>query len=87
MTYEVRLDRRPDNYLRRLDRRTQERINRRLEQIATNPYDPKTRPLTNAQGLRAARVGDWRILFFVNDDAHIVQIVDIGPRGQVYRRL
>ena len=87
MNYEIHLDRRPENYLRRLDRRMQGRIHRRLRQIAEDPYDPRTRQLTNAEGLRAARVGDWRILFFVSEAPHIVQVVDIGPRGQIYRNL
>jgi mRNA-degrading endonuclease RelE of RelBE toxin-antitoxin system len=85
--YEVWLDRQPERYLRRLDRRTQERIHRRLQQIADDPYSPRTRQLVDAERLRAARVGGWRILFFVNEEAHAIQIVDISPRGQIYRGL
>ena len=60
---------------------------RRIDQIAADPYGPHTKPLTNLAGRRAARVGDYRIVFTVDDDDKVVSISDIGPRGQIYRRL
>jgi len=57
----------------------------RLEQIAADPYGPYTKPLTNAANLRAARVGGWRIVFSVDEEAHAVNVSAIGPRGEIYR--
>ena len=58
----------------------------RPEQIAADPYGPCTKPLTNAANLRAARVAGWRIVFSVDEDAHVVNVSAIGPRGEIYRR-
>ena len=85
MTYEVRLSRDAANYLQRVDRRTYERFLRRLEQIAADPYGGHTKPLGGAGQRRAARVGDWRIVFTVDRVAQVVNVSDIGPRGQIYR--
>jgi mRNA interferase RelE/StbE len=85
--YEVRLSRIAERYLRRLSRPDQSRIIRRLEQIASDPSGPASRPLTNAAGFRSARVGDWRIVLRIDDEARVIEVADIGPRGQVYRRL
>ncbi len=86
MTYRVQLSRQAATYLGRLGRTDQERIARRIEQIATNPHGSQTKPLTNLSGRRAARVGGYRFVFAIDDEAHIVSLSD-GPRGQVYRRL
>jgi mRNA-degrading endonuclease RelE of RelBE toxin-antitoxin system len=32
-------------------------------------------------------MSSWRIIFTVDHDQHLVEISNIGPRGQVYRWL
>jgi len=85
--YEVRLSRNAEGYLRRLRRADQERILGRLQQIAANPFGPYSKPLSNLAGRRSARVGDWRVILTLDHDQRLVNVSDIGPRGQVYRRL
>lgn len=87
MSFELRLSGRAEAYLARLDPPTRERIRRRLNEIATAPYGQHTKWLTGRRGLRASRVGDYRILFEVDDAAREIAVTIIGPRGQVYRRL
>jgi mRNA-degrading endonuclease RelE of RelBE toxin-antitoxin system len=58
---------------------------RRLAQLTVNPRGPYTKPLTNAAGRWASRVGDWRIIFTIDDQARVVDVSVIGPRGAVYR--
>jgi mRNA interferase RelE/StbE len=31
------------------------------------------------------RVGGWRIIYTIHDDVLLVVIVDVGPRGSIYR--
>ncbi len=85
--YEIILSRQAARYLERLDRTAQQRIVDRLEQLAKNPLGPFTKPLTNAEGLRSSRVGTWRIVYRIDASTHAVQVSDIAPRGEVYRRL
>jgi mRNA interferase RelE/StbE len=87
VTYEVRIARQAERYLRRLEQQDQQRILRRLAQIAADPRGPYTKPLTNAAGRRSSRVGGWRIIFAVDDGARVVDVSAIGPRGEVYRDL
>lgn len=81
MTDEVRLSRNAEHTVRRRNRADQTRSIRRLEQIAAEPRGPASTPLTNAGGLRSARVGAWRIIFTSNDDAQVIGVDDMGPRG------
>jgi mRNA interferase RelE/StbE len=85
MTYEVRVARQAELYLRRLDHSTRDRILARLDQIAENPFGLNTKPLTNSAGLRSSRVGGYRIVFSVDVSAQIVDVSVIGPRGGAYR--
>jgi mRNA interferase RelE/StbE len=87
MTYEIRLSRRAESYLRRLDARTRQRIISRLQQIANDPFGPHTKPLKDTLGRRSARIGGWRIIFAVSEQEQAVNVSTIGPRGEVYREL
>jgi mRNA-degrading endonuclease RelE of RelBE toxin-antitoxin system len=52
-----------------------------------NPYDPAVSiPLRGrSDGLRRARVGGLRILFYVEDEIQVVSVTRIAPRGDVYK--
>ena len=72
-------------YFSALDRNTQARIRKKLEAIAAEPQAARlSKPLVGADS-RTARVGDYRIVFTI--DPQVLYVADIGPRGQIYRRL
>ncbi|MDI3299035.1 MAG: type II toxin-antitoxin system RelE/ParE family toxin [Bacillota bacterium] len=82
LTYEAEKD------LDRLDRTTERRIRRRLRELADAPFDLRlSKPLVGLEGLRSSRVGDWRILFTVNEAERILEVLAVRPRGEAYRRL
>jgi mRNA interferase RelE/StbE len=88
VSYEVRLSNRSAGDLDRLNRDTQKRIVKRLEELAKLPYDPRlSNRLTNDGGLRKSRIGGWRIIFLLDEEHHIVNVVTIERRGQVYQRI
>ena len=87
MTYTVRLSRNAEHAIRRLTHSDRARVIQRLEQIAAEPRGRAGKALTNAPGYHSSRVGDWRIIFSIDDDDQMIDIVDVGPRGEVYRRL
>jgi mRNA interferase RelE/StbE len=88
VTYVAKLSARAARDLDRLDDAVCRRILDRIEEIARNPFDPRTSArLTNAGGLRKSRVGGWRIIFTTDDDRHEITVVTVERRGQVYKRL
>ncbi|TQS88291.1 type II toxin-antitoxin system RelE/ParE family toxin [Arthrobacter sp. TS-15] len=53
--------------------------------LADNPYR-LSRPLTNELlGLRTARRGDYRVLFTLDTEAHILYVHRIEHRSDVYK--
>ena len=88
MIYELRLAGPARRYLDRLDLKTQDRFERKFQQIAADPFDLQhSKPLSGAGSRRSARVGGWRIIFTVYRESQVVLVDEIGPRGQIYRRL
>ncbi|MBF8265122.1 MAG: Type II toxin-antitoxin system RelE/ParE family toxin [Dehalococcoidia bacterium] len=37
------------------------------------------------EGMRSVRVGDWRIVYEIDDKNSVVVVHGIGPRGQIYK--
>jgi mRNA interferase RelE/StbE len=87
VSFDVQLSRSAARYLEHLPRPVQQRVADRLRQLATDPFGSYTKPLEGPGDRRAARVGDWRIVFTVDQDARRVNVSAIAPRGQVYRGL
>lgn len=88
MNYQTHFSREAVKRLDRMDRGTCERIERRMEELETNPYDPRiSKPLKELEGMRSSRVGEWRILYTIDRTANILYIVAIRPRGEAYRQL
>ena len=83
--YSFRLSRVAEKGLARLDPELLRRIGRRLEQLCENPRDPRlTRELVNRRGLRRTRVGAYRIVFRIDDEARMLFFETIAPRGEAY---
>ncbi len=61
-------------------------IRDKLRQLATAPHvsNNNVKKLQGREGYRL-RVGDWRVIYEIHDDRLIVLVLDIGPRGGIYR--
>jgi mRNA interferase RelE/StbE len=87
VTFNLSFSRRAANYLRRMDRESQERMADAFRRLCEDPLVRGSKPLRDSAGRRAFRVGGWRIIYFVDDENHNVHVDLIGPRGEVYREL
>lgn len=88
MTYAVRFTHRAEKDVARLDRDTQKRITQKAAELGISPYDPRVSgTLTQKGRLRKSRIGGWRLIYSVDEEAKIVTIVAIERRGQVYKRV
>jgi mRNA interferase RelE/StbE len=63
---------------------TQERINEAIADLGDTPRPFGSIKLTAKEGHRI-RVGDYRILYNINDDAKLVIIYRVRARGDAYR--
>lgn len=83
--YRIVLADRAERELRRLDREAQSRIVTAIRQLAADPrHNPRVKRLSGRVGYRM-RVGDYRVLFDIEDDRLVVLVIQIGHRREVYR--
>ena len=88
MIFEVAFSRAAAKTLDNLDRPTERRIRDRINEIALNPFDKRlSKVLTDEKGRRSSRIGSWRIVFLVNTEKTLVNVLAIGSGGQIYRGL
>lgn len=70
--------------LRNLDSVTAERVRGALALLAREPRPPASRKLSGRDAYRV-RVGDYRIIYSIDDTRLIVVVVLVGHRSGVYR--
>lgn len=84
MRYSVIVQRRAQKRIARLPKDTQDRIEEGLQALSNDPRPPGSRKLRGRDGWRI-RVGDYRAIYEIDDEAQEVLVVDIGHRRDVYR--
>jgi mRNA interferase RelE/StbE len=85
--WQVIIHRRAEKILKRLDGDTLERIRRAIRGLVIEPRPAGVKKLTGYDNLYRVRVGDWRIIYAIEDDRLIVLVLEIFTRGSAYRDL
>jgi mRNA interferase RelE/StbE len=86
--YRVEIKRAVQKSIARLPRNVQERLSYAMRQLGENPRPRGCIQLKGQQdGFYRIRVGDWRIIYTIEDDILLVVVVQVGPRGDVYESL
>jgi mRNA interferase RelE/StbE len=70
--------------LAKLPREMQERLARKIGGLARNPRPHGTEKLKGMPDLYRLRVGDYRLLYQVQDKIPLVLVVQIGHRKEIY---
>jgi len=85
MKYTVIISRASQKAIDRLAGDIYSRIIRKLETLEDNPRPMGVEKLTGADNLYRVRVGDWRIVYAIQDRKLIVLVVKVAHRREVYR--
>jgi len=86
-TWQVIVLRSPEKTLAKLPKDLRERLRQAIDYLATDPRPRGCKKLTGYARLYRVRVGDWRIVYSIEDDRLVVLVLEVGPRGSVYRGL
>lgn len=88
MNYHTVLSAKSIKTLDRLDQKTGNRILARVEELAANPSEPRiSNRVETAAGKRYSRVGDWRIVYEIEEATRTIQIITIQHRSRVYKEV
>ena len=83
--YTVRFARSARKELERLDSNLVARIFPRIEALSMNPRPTGCRKLRGTRNLWRIRVGDYRIVYEILDDAGLVDVVAVRHRKDAYQ--
>ena len=84
MTYSVFILRRAQKELGALPLEAYSRVREAIRGLADNPRPPGARKLSGREGWRL-RVGDYRVIYEIDDENRRITVLHIGHRRDVYR--
>ena len=84
MSFSIRIKGSAAKELKRIDRSARSRVVAHIDRLAENPHLGTTLK-GDLRGLRRIRVGDYRVIYEVQDSVLIVLVVRIGHRRDAYR--
>lgn len=83
--YRIIIKKKAKKFIDKLPKNERKRIALEIEQLP-NGEDIKRLKGENNRGLFRLRVGDYRIIYSVDNGELIVYVIDAGNRGEIYKR-
>lgn len=83
MKYSILIEKKPLKFIKQQPRNQQERL---LKAIYRLPGEGDIAAVSGKEGYFRLRVGDYRVIFTVNNGKCVVCVIDAGNRGQIYKR-
>jgi mRNA interferase RelE/StbE len=86
VTYRVKLSRKAEKFLVALrDKELQQRLVGAIRGLEATPRSAGCVKLTGSTDLFRLRVGDYRIVYQIQDNVLVVLVIEIGHRREIYR--
>lgn len=83
--YKITFSKQSDKTLRRMPRNTAKNIAKKIKELIANPKRMRNvKKLTDHPGYRL-RIGNWRVVYTINENEVLIHVVKIKSRGEVYK--
>jgi mRNA interferase RelE/StbE len=82
--YTVVITRSAEKEIIALPREVRERVRNHILALRENPRPPGAIKLQGQEAYRL-RVGDYRIIYTIEDEVRLVMVIQVGHRREVYR--
>lgn len=87
MTYRIEIAREAIRALAKLDKQIRRRLQTAITKLGDDPRPHGAIALQGLSGAYRVRVGDYRVVYTVDDGRLVVLVVDLGHRREIYRDL
>ena len=84
MSYTVKLKRSAEKELDNLPTKIHDRVTNILISLKENPFPRNFKKLRGREGYRI-RVGDYRILYLIDQSDRSIEVISVAHRREVYR--
>ncbi|MDX2025183.1 type II toxin-antitoxin system RelE/ParE family toxin [Microcella sp.] len=85
MSYRIELRPAAVRALKNIDHRDRDRIRGAIALLSDDPWPPAAKPLRGRPAWRV-RVGDYRVIYTIDDGVLLIVVVTLGHRRDVYDR-
>jgi mRNA interferase RelE/StbE len=85
MPYKIEFTRAALRGLEAVPESERKKIGKKIDSLAEKPRPPGARKLSGVEGQYRIRVGDYRVIYGIDDSLVIVLVIRIGNRRDVYR--
>lgn len=86
MSYKIEFSRSAERQFRALPKSVQVKLTPKIDALSDDPRPRKSKKLESELDLYRIRVGDYRVIYQVQDKALLVLVVKVADRKEVYRR-
>ena len=83
--YEILLERRAERDIKKLSIEIFQRIIPRIKALAENPKPPGSRKITGSKSDWRIRIGEYRVIYEVDEKSRVVKVMSIRHRKDIYR--
>jgi len=83
--YKLYLERAAERDLKRLSTENFHRLITEIKMLAKEPRPPGARKITGSKDDWRIRVGDWRVVYEIDNKQKVVRIMRVRLRREVYR--
>jgi mRNA interferase RelE/StbE len=87
VTYSIGISRDALRTLAKLDKPVRRRLQAAIDHLGDDPRPHGAIALRGFAGAYRVRVGDYRIIYTVEDSKLVVVVLDLGHRREIYRGL
>ncbi len=85
MTYQIQFSKGAAKQIKKLPADIKERIDKKILDLAIEPRPNSVKKLQGDDKSYRIRVGDYRIIYEIEDDILLVTVIKIKHRNEVYR--
>ncbi len=82
--YKVKVKKSAEKELRKIPKKELIKIIDQIRSLADNPHPPGSKKLTNQEKYRI-RIGNYRVLYNVEDEILTIFVIKVGHRKEIYR--
>lgn len=83
--YQILFDKSAAKQLAKLPEKSYEKVKKSIEELAESPRPVGCLKLKGSGDAYRIRIGDFRVIYEIEDDILVVVIVSVGDRKEVYR--
>ncbi|MBW4631757.1 MAG: type II toxin-antitoxin system RelE/ParE family toxin [Iphinoe sp. HA4291-MV1] len=85
MTYQIEFTKGVIKQLKKLPANIKERIEIKVQELAIEPRPNGVKKLQGDDNSYRVRVGDYRVIYEIQDDILLVTVIRVGHRSEVYK--